>query len=164
MLIKNVHHLDWSLSEKVPLKANTLKLKSDFYHQVMGGQGSGRTNWANKEDRHTATVQASGARKQEHHWEGPGTRPCAQRYECESFRSPWSKGPQLGRRRKGNMDAWLGQGERVSTPPPEMRLCPWSPSCLWILSPLLMFTLGRDICGQQGCVSKSSCKSQFFWR
>lgn len=58
MLLKNGHYLDRSLHLKLPLTQGkqTVKLKSDFYHQVMGerAQGGGR-NQANKLDRLVAT-------------------------------------------------------------------------------------------------------------
>lgn len=52
-----------------------------FYHHVRGEEGTRPT----KTDTQPQSW-ARGALKQEHHWKGPGTRPCAQRYECESLR------------------------------------------------------------------------------
>lgn len=70
----------------------TVKLNSDFIIRLWEGE---LREEGIRQTRRTDTQPQSwarGAGKQEHHWKGSGMRPCAQRYECKSFRISLIKG------------------------------------------------------------------------
>ena len=95
--------------------------------------------------------RARDARRQGHHWKGPGTRFCAHRYECESFRILQRERAQAAKKmqmKRGyrtqvafqeNVRPRLHQrSARVSGPP----------SCLRSLSSPFTFTVRHDIHGE----------------